>query len=529
MRRLPLLLLIAVTVAAAQPSAVLNDLQHRAATALTRIPRAETWAQAVKYREFTKTRLRESLNVRSDTASAFLYETRHRQTLSPAVVLIRPHEDPKQPAAHHLPSAFTQLGFTVLEINAHGHHDNLRKLPDGVVPQALIQADVQGAMAYLRSRPDVDPGRVALVGSTLSATLAAALNPEFAAIVLLDGAPDFTSVLFKPDNCDLVPGLLRYAATEELLALIPPRPLLLINPNAKTLDYVTNLYRGAGAIDNISDREASHWLAHAQIWLKRHLNIQTNGQDQHESVPPTKVSLPARVAPLEPTMRAAPTEQILAAMLGQALPTARMTLALNCGGDHRTHLETQPGLIIAATVIRPGPEGCDAARGTLVAVDDRGRSALLNDEIVQEATRRGWVVWMLDPRHIGEMNTSVEPLVFALSLLLGENATWRQSADILRVIQFIAGRGSRYPTALYARGKNVALAASYIAAISDRRQIEWIVLRDAAGAWNELTDIPVSAVPIGARKHFDIPDLWKAATSNILVINDPQEFLRKDW
>ena len=181
------------------------------------------------------------------------------------------------------------------------------------------------------------------------------------------------------------------------------------------------------------------------------------------------------------------------------------------------------------TVLRPGPTGCDASRGTLIAVSDRGRSELVNDEIVLEANRRGWIVWMLDPRYIGEMAAPSEPFASVVSLLLGEHMPWRQANDILRTLRHVGGSGSRYPTAIYARGKVMGLAASYVAAIASQRELEWTALRDAVSSFREMTDSPLALIPFGALKSFDIPDLWKAARGKIHPIRSPEEFTSREW
>jgi hypothetical protein len=181
------------------------------------------------------------------------------------------------------------------------------------------------------------------------------------------------------------------------------------------------------------------------------------------------------------------------------------------------------------TVLRPGTTGCDAARGTLIAINDHGRNELVNDEVVLEANRRGWIVWMLDPRSTGEMATQSETFTSAVSLLLGEHIPWRQASDILRTLRHVGGATSRNPTAIYARGRVMGLAASYVAAIADRRELEWTVLRDAVSSFREMTDSPLELLPFAALRSFDISDLWKTSRDRVYLIRSPEEFIRREW
>jgi hypothetical protein len=193
------------------------------------------------------------------------------------------------------------------------------------------------------------------------------------------------------------------------------------------------------------------------------------------------------------------------------------------------HFYPQAGIKMPVTVLRPGPTGCEGSRGTLIAVNDGGRSELVNDEIVQEANRRGWIVWMLDPRYIGEMAIPSGPFASAVSLLLGEHIPWQQATDIIRTLRRVGGAGSRYPTAIYARGAVMGLAASYVAAIADRRELEWTVLRDTASSFREMTGSPLALPPFGVLKSFDVPDLWRTSRGSLHLIRSPEEFISREW
>ena len=330
---------------------------------------------------------------------------------------------------------------------------------------------MRSALAWLKTKTDVDPTRLALVGEGLSGSLAAAINPEVSVAVVLNGAPDFTSVIKElpqlksnqlPDSCLLIPGMLRHATSQEVLSLIAPRPLLLMNAADGPLRYATDLYRMGGDGTNIHHIPESAWTSpatfNASAWLARHLKLRSDLTDfvlPAKPAEPSALQLPSLEVPPQTSERQQVSEHSLNSLLGAPLPEGRFTYGLNChsgpsvyglNGNHLVHLYPQVGINMPVTVLRPGPTGCDASRGTLIAVSDRGRSELVNDEIVLEANRRGWIVWMLDPRYIGEMAAPSEPFASVVSLLLGEHMPWRQANDILRTLRHVGGSGSRYPT-----------------------------------------------------------------------------------
>ena len=140
-------------------------------------------------------------------------------------------------------------------------------------------------------------------------------------------------------------------------------------------------------------------------------------------------------------------------------------------------LETQPGIQIPVTVYRPGPIGGDYANGTLIALSDHGRAELVNDEVVKEAHRKGWAVFAVDPRGIGEMKLADENSAKVASFQLGEYFPWRQATDVARIIAFIARPTAERRSAVYAKGPKSTFIATLLAATTEA---EWILLRDPA-------------------------------------------------
>jgi hypothetical protein len=121
----------------------------------------------------------------------------------------------------------------------------------------------------------------------------------------------------------------------------------------------------------------------------------------------------------------------------------------------------------------------------LIAIDDRGKEAIMSDPLADHALARGWAVCGLDPRGIGELAISKRGWAAAVSLLLGENFVARQGWDTDR----IATAFGKTPIALYARGHNASLAATYALSL---RPVQFFILRDGFLSYRQFVDRPLS-------------------------------------
>jgi hypothetical protein len=480
-----------------------------------------------------------------DPATALLYVPKALDRLAPAIVVVRPHEDPKASEPQALARSLAALGFIVVSLDLRTNDSAANLLPNGIVPEGLAQRSIRSAVLYLLSRHDVDGTRLGIVGTALDALIAAAINPQFSVIVLSDSAPDFKEQIglmrhregqTAPDLSGLIPGILHYAAAEDLFAMIAPRPVLAVNPAPTVFQHATDLYSSFGASESLRQvngigEERESWHA-TSAWLARWLQDQpdlVSVPEPDTSIQAAAVSLP-QVEVLATLQRRSVSKMDLAALLGGPLPESRITVALQCAPQQRILLQTEPGLDVPATVFRPGPEGCDAERGILVAVNDKGRDLLATDEIVQEELHRGWEVWAIDPRGIGELKSDNEGFIFAMSLLLGENFVWRQASDIIRIIAQASNSTSTHRVALYACGKETSLAAAYAAATADSHELpEWVVMRQAVLSFSTATDVEPHFWPFDTLNTFDIPDLISAARPRTVSITRPEEVLQYDW
>ena len=102
--------------------------------------------------------------------------------------------------------------------------------------------DLLRAAEYARSRPDVNCGRVGILGMGLggiAGLLAAALDESIACVAACGGLSTYRELIVSRD-CFLhggppvlvVPGLLRYADLDDVVCLVPPRPVCLLQDPA---------------------------------------------------------------------------------------------------------------------------------------------------------------------------------------------------------------------------------------------------------------------------------------------------------
>lgn len=122
--------------------------------------------------------------------------------------------------------------------------------------------------------------------------------------------------------------------------------------------------------------------------------------------------------------------------------------------------------------------------------------------------------------------------VFATSLLLGENFVWRQAWD-LRLLLDLEESWINSPFALYARGPNASLVATY--AISINRwdeKLKWALLRGGFSHLHQFLEypavlklpadgrsIPYNYFAFGALRSLDLPQLLSSAKTRTFVID----------
>ena len=268
----------------AQESAMLDNLEERARSALAAIPRARNRREADEARPGLRRRLVHSLGLqrlpwppdlrprlvgnlaRGDyhvekvvyqtlpdlLVPAHLYVPNGLTRPAPAVLFYPGHwwaDSKARPDFQAFCINMARLGFVVLSFDPFGQgergvssrdHRRTEALLVGVAQQGIAEYETRCALEYLLSRREVDHRRVGITGASgggYNTWITAALDDRIAAAVPVVGTSDFAEQIHvcRPldwyqaaEHCHFVPGLIRYANNHELLAMAAPKPFLII-------------------------------------------------------------------------------------------------------------------------------------------------------------------------------------------------------------------------------------------------------------------------------------------------------------
>ena len=169
---------------------------------------------------------------------------------------------------------------------------------------------------------------------------------------------------------------------------------------------------------------------------------------------------------------------------------AKPSFCLNAVPMTLENVLVEQGVSIPAMVLRPGFGNSGGMAGWLVAINDEKKESLESDPVVQEAMRRDYFVWELDPRGFGELTVLLPSWQFATGLLLGDNLIWRQAWDIHALVDSLCTVSSRKSVGLYARGPNSSLAAAYAIHLLSSSCLDWAVLKGGYVSLRQLLDMP---------------------------------------
>jgi len=606
----------------AQEAALLDDVQQRAKQALDSIPRARTKDDAERARPVLRQKLEHSLGFRQfpwppdlqartvgmiqrngyriekivyqtlpgTIVAAHLYMPDVLSRPAPAILFYNGHWWPDaktRPDFQAFCINMARLGFVVLTFDPFGQgergistrdHRRIESLLVGVAQQGIAEYESQSALAYLLRRKEVDPQRIGMTGASgggYNTWITSALDERIKVAVPVVGTSDFYEQIaatrsldwyHASEHCHFVPGLIRYANNHEFVAMVAPRPLLII---AAAQDqsfpiegvravyrYSRDLYGSFGAPDKLGfleDTSAGHGYQQkkreaAYGWFLRWLMGRGDGRPYPEPATETEPFDSPDLRCLEKNAPAGPgiieAVRQLAAK-DRPLPVESSRVPVPEPIPLLRSLRVQRVLIPSEQIMLPGFYfAAPREIGVLVAVDDRGKEELMVDPLIREAAARGWSICGIDPRGIGESATTQKGWLAATSLLLNENFILRQGEDMAHVIRGFPGKR----VALYARGDNAALAAAY--AITMAPDVAWYALRDGFLTFRQFLDrprslqasfqlkkddkdrnsaydheIPFAYFPFDALRKPDIPQMLAATGARCLIV-DP---IDGDW
>ncbi|HVR82852.1 MAG TPA: prolyl oligopeptidase family serine peptidase [Planctomycetota bacterium] len=488
--------------------------------------------------------------------------------------------------------AMARWGFVVLEYDPIGQgergislrdHRRTELLAVGVAQEAIVVFETLSALEFLLSRTDVDPERIGMTGASgggYNSWIVPSLDPRIAVTVPVVGTSDFLEQLRAvrerdwydaKEHCHFVPGLFRFANNHEFLAMVAPRPLLIIAAhhdesfpipgNRVVAEYGTLLYRALGAEGRLGyseDERDGHGYQKkkreaAYGWFLKWLKGEGDGSPVPEplfDVPPPNapelrcfppgenrpagpglVSLAASLLRDRAEAPEAPGESLLLALglAGEAL--AGKSPTLERAGGERVSWTSSEGLRIPGLLLAPS----GSWTGALLAAGDGGKETLREHPVVREALGAGMGVFLCDIRGTGELATRKPGWTFAVSLLLGENFVGRQAIDLVSGVRVLCAlpelRGK--PIALFGSGPFSSLAALYASVLE--RHIQALVMEGGFASYRDFVErprtrsasyrlllpgeegahrvdreIPAALIPFGVLGRFDLPDLQAA-------------------
>jgi dienelactone hydrolase len=266
-------------------------------------------AQWHAFQKQTKATLRELLgeSVSPDVLASVSRRTTEIQGLRPEKILLHTEREVIVPAWLFLPERKGRHSAAVVIVHPAGKHALLSQQEDlvralllrGIIVFAVdprfrgelqrnwhwneviwgrpeegtAAHDLNGAGAYLRSRKEVDPDKVFLLGlgeAGRFALCAGTLDPHWAGIAMDDVGPSYAD----SDVLQVIPHLLRHGDLPQLAALIAPRPLW-INGARSRFGFTQDCYRALGkptglyASDlqaNLFTRQLPAWLVNPRLW-----------------------------------------------------------------------------------------------------------------------------------------------------------------------------------------------------------------------------------------------------------------------
>ncbi len=483
--------------------------------------------------------------------------------------------------------SMARWGFVVLAYDPFGQgergislrdHRRTELLLAGIAQQAIVDLESSCALEYLRSRPDVDPARIGITGASgggYNSWIMAALDPRIAVSVPVVGTSEFLEQIRAvrerdwydaKEHCHFIPGLLRTANNHEFVAMIAPRPLLVIAAhndhgfripgNREVSGYAKRLYGALGAPEKIGyfeDETEGHGYQKrkrevAYGWFRKWLKGEGDGAPVAEpptdlppwDAPELRCFPPGENRPAGPGLHALAASVLhaaappdlkslrdrLAGALGITLPP-RLTSApkMERAGD-RLRFRMRDGLEVPGILLEPKSPW----KGAFLAASDEG--GIRGGPWVEAALSAGYAVVALDLRGTGALAHGKPGWVFAVSLLLGENFVGRQAMDLVgawRALYAFPGLRGK-PVGIFGSGPQASLAALYAAVLEPR--VHGLVLERGFLSYRDMVERPRS-VPASftlarpgeektvaidreiwpglfvfdALRHFDLPDL----------------------
>jgi dienelactone hydrolase len=433
------------------------------------------------------------------TTSVYIPET--VQGKVPAVLAVHGHWPGarRDPVVQARCLGLVKLGFVVLAIDAFGSGERYTKPANGTYHGALYGStlwpagqtllgmqvyDNRRAVDYLRSRPEVDGERLGITGASGGGNqtmYAGALDERFKAVVPVCSVGTYQAYLHAACCvCEVLPGGLRLAEEGDVLGLVAPRALMVVNATQdgfqfsvgearKSLARAKPIFQLSNAEDKLKHAVFESPHAYNQEmreamygWMTLHLKGEGDGkpipEPKHEVetaadlscyregerpktflFPPSFAAREARSLLAKVTVQkpdhpedwestAVYMRNQLRKLLGEFPKPGRLEARLG-------KTETVEGIEVTPLVLEPEPrlllhailQGKPGGKGkapTCVLLHLDGKAEALKQPVVKALLEKGWTLLAPDLRATGESQPAGNAVAGAPDHNSAEHALW---------------------------------------------------------------------------------------------------------
>ncbi len=502
-----------------------------------------------------------------------LYLPQEQKDKAPAVLVVHGHWPyaRRDPVVQARCLGLVKLGFVVLAIDAfsagerhptisrgsyHGALLGSTLWPTGLTLLGLQVYDNRRAVDYLLTRPEVDGNRLGITGASgggNQSMYAGALDERLAAVVPVCSVGRYQAYLKAACCvCEVLPGALRFTEEGDVLGLVAPRALLVINATKdafqfsvgeakKSLERTRAIYKlfneeerlQHGIFESPHDynqamREAMYGFM--TRWLKGEGNGSPIPEPKHQIEPVEELACwPPGKRPASflfaPDLAAREANRLLAWQTTKPLDhrsaweahtvVMRAKLEEALGGlppasdskarqqDDQITLQPELGIEIVSHV-REATTKANGATAVVVHLD--GAAKALAQPLVNQLTMQGWAVVVPELRATGTAAPKNDAIAGAPDHNSAEHGLWigrpligQWLADLRAVLQQLAPR----PVTLIGVGQAGLLVGCAAALLADR--LRGLVLLDSPTSW-----VTSTAYPSGTRMGLLAPGLLRA-------------------
>ncbi len=476
-------------------------------------------------------------------------------------------------------------GYVVLAIDAIGygerkaqgsHSDGIWLPMVGLTLQGLLLWDNMRALDYLQSREEVDPDRIGVTGASGGGNQTmylAALDERVKVAVPVVSAELFEDqVVSGRCYCECIPGMLKFANVPDILSLVAPRPLLLINGikdrgftilrARKAFSRIKAVYEALGAKEKVALFEAytghdyNREMREAMYsWFNRWLK----GESEEESEEPileleSDLSYTLDCFHIFPedtqTINGIYYEEVcrlrkqrllrdLNEWLREREPLKKRivnevfgefperepiyadileTVCLEGLYVEKIVFRSESDILIPTIIVKKEKE---AILPVVLYITPLGKSSILARRYVREFVDEGYMVVGIDYRGIGETKFN-EAIAAKNSLVIGRHILGMRVYDVIRTLDYLVNRPDVSNSNISCWAEDEACLVALFATALDER-IRSLTLERSLATWESSDGFSYSPsiFPPNILKYADIPEVIALVAPRQVTLIDP--------